>query len=130
MDFFKSIGGKIASGVVGLLVVIAAISYYMATPETRASVIGGIFSVLGWLLLVVAAPWALFLVIQWVEKFKSNAVSFAFVALLTIVEAVVWFWLWNWTMGSAVAWTFSIGAVLLAGVYNVFTSDWIAEQMG
>ncbi|MFT3787127.1 MAG: hypothetical protein QM770_13325 [Tepidisphaeraceae bacterium] len=129
MDFFKSIGGKVATGAVGLIVLIVGYSYYSADPATRSAVIGGIFSVIGWLLLIVAAPWALFLVIGWVEKFKSNAVSFTFIGLLTIVEAVVWFWLWNFQMSGSVAWVFSIGAILVAGVYNVLASDWIAEQV-
>jgi hypothetical protein len=38
-------------------------------------------------------------------------------------------WLFGWTVKGAMPWTFFIAATLLAGVYNLFTCDWIAEKV-
>jgi hypothetical protein len=129
MDFLKSIGGKVATGAVGLTVVIAAIAYWQASPETRSAVFNTIGKIVGWSMLMLFMPWLLFLVVQWIEKFKNNTISAAFVGALTLLEGLFLLWLFDWSPGGAMAWSLTLGAIVIAGVYNLFTCDWIAEKL-
>ena len=45
------------------------------------------------------------------------------------MEAAVLAWLFDWSIAGATAWVFYAAAVLVAGVYNLLTCDWIAERV-
>ena len=47
----------------------------------------------------------------------------------TIIEAVVLAWLFGWSLHGAMPIVFFSAAALLAGVYNLFTCDWIAGEV-
>jgi hypothetical protein len=129
MDFLKSIGGKFATGLVVLAVFACGLAWYQATPETRAGLVGGTMKIIGWTIAVLAVPWAAFLVVGWIEKFKSNAVSGFFVAAITLLEGLLLLWLFDFSLQGATSWTLAGAGVLIAGVYNLFACDWIAEKI-
>src|SRR6478752_5752566 len=65
MDFLKGIAGKIVGGVVALLVIIAAVSWFTMNPADRQQILSDTGRVLRWigtaivwLLFVGAVPWA------------------------------------------------------------------------
>jgi hypothetical protein len=59
----------------------------------------------------------------------SNGAGAALVGGITLVEAGVLAWLFEWSIAGATAWVFYAAAVLLAGVYNLLACDWIAEKV-
>src|SRR5438105_4051577 len=129
MEFLKTIGGKVASGVVALAVIGGAISWYEMDPATKHAIVSGTGRILAWLGVVLAVPWAAFFVIGQVSRLENNAAGAALVLALTGLEAALLAWLFSWSIHGATAVVFFCAALLLAGVYNLFTCDWIAEKV-
>jgi len=129
MDFLKTIGGKIVSGLVAVAVIAIAISWWQMEPETRQALVSGTGRIVSWLLVVIVVPWALFFVVGWVGKLESNAAGAALIFGLTAVEATLLAWLFHWSIHGATAVVFFTAATLLAGAYNLFACDWIAEKV-
>ena len=130
MDFLKTVGGKIAGGVVVLAVGAAGLAWYETAPATKHMVLTGIGRILGWTLLVAVMPWASFALVGWVNKRDSNGASATLVVAMTAVQATVLAWLFGFSAGGPTVWTVYVAAVLVAGVYNLLACDWIAEQVG
>ena len=128
MDFLKSITGKVVAGGVALAVVVTAISWWQAEPATRQMLVDGAGKVLSWLAIVLILPWATFFLIGRVGRMESNAAGAALVAAYTLAEVVLLSWLFDWQVRGATAWSFLLVGALVAGVYNLFTCDWIAEK--
>jgi FtsH-binding integral membrane protein len=129
MEFFKSVGGKIVSGVVTLAVVAAAISWWRTDEATRDVLLAGTGRIVSWFLVVLIVPWASFYVVGRVAQLESNAAGAALVALYTIAEATLLAWLFGWSIQGAAPRVFFAAAALFAGVYNLFACDWIAEKV-
>ena len=128
MDFLKSVGGKVVTGAVILAVVAAAISWWQMDPETRHMLLAGTGRIVSWFAVVLVVPWAGFFVVGRVARLDNNAAGAALVLFITTVEAVLLAWLFGWSIAGAAAWVFFAAAALFAGVYNLFTCDWIAEK--
>ena len=126
-DFLKSLGGKIATGAISLAVVAAGLAWWQTDPATRQHILTDSGRLLGWSLLVLIAPWAGFAVVGWVSRMQSNGAGAALVILITAIEAVVLAWMFGWSIQGATEWVLYVAAVLVAGVYNLLTCDWIAE---
>jgi hypothetical protein len=129
MDFLKSVGGKIATGVVALAVIAGAVSWWQMEPATRHAIVSGAGKIAAWFGCVLLIPWASFSLIGRVARMDSNGAAAALVGAITLVEAAVLAWLFGWSVGGATAWVFYAAAVLLAGVYNLLACDWIAEKV-
>jgi hypothetical protein len=129
MDFLKSVTGKVVTGVVALVVVATAISWYTADESTRQMLLGGAGKIFAWLGIVLVVPWATFFLIGQVAKLDNNAAGAVLVGGYTILEILTLAWLFNWHMPNATAWTFLVLGGLFAAVYNLFTCDWIAEKI-
>ena len=129
MDFLKTIGGKVVTGLMAIAVIAAAISWWQMDPSTRHDLLSGTGKIIGWFGIVIALPWASFFLIGRVAKLESNAAGGAFVFLFTAIEAVLLAWLFGWAVKGAMSWIFFAAATLVAGVYNLFTCDWIAEKV-
>src|SRR5271165_6902348 len=96
MEFLKTIGGKIVTGLVAVAVVASAISWWRLDEPTKQELISGTGKIIAWFGIVIALPWASFFLIGRVAKLESNAAGGAFIALLTAVEAVLLAWLFGW----------------------------------
>jgi hypothetical protein len=129
MEFLKSIGGKLVTGLVALVVIAAAVSWFQASPESRERWVATFARGVGWSLLVLALPWASFLLITAVARTRSNLAGAAFVYGMTAVEVLILGWLFDWTIHGTLGWVFAVAGVLIAGVYNLFACDWIAERL-
>jgi FtsH-binding integral membrane protein len=131
MDFLKTVGGKIITGLVALAVVAAGISWWQMEPATRQALLHGTGRIVSWLGIVLVLPWASFFAVGWVARFESNAAGAALILAYTVLEALLLAWLFGWSIssGGATAITFFAAATLLAAVYNLFTCDWIAEKV-
>lgn len=128
MELLKSLGGKIVAGVVALTVVAGAISWWQMEPPAREAILTGLGRFAAWLGVVVALPWATFFVIGRVAKLGSNLAGAILVIGYTLAEFALLVWLFYASLSGPTAWTFAGAAGLLAGVYNMFTCDWIAEK--
>ena len=128
MDFLKGVAGKVVSGLVALAVIATAISWWQMDEATRSTLLRGTGRVFAWLGIVLVVPWASFFLIGRVARLESNSAGGALVAALTVLEAGVLAWLFDWSISGAAPWVFFVTAVLFAGVYNLFACDWIAEK--
>lgn len=128
MDFLKSVGGKVVTGLVALAVVAAAISWWQMEESTRQTLLTGTGRIVAWFAVVLVLPWATFFLVGRVGQFDSNAAGAALVLSYTAAEAVLLAWLFEWSIRGAAPWVFFAAAALFAGVYNLFTCDWIAEK--
>jgi hypothetical protein len=128
MDFLRSVGGKVVAGVVAVVVVAAAISWFQTDAATRHTIIAGAGKIASWFGVVLLVPWASFFLIGRVARLENNPAGAALVLGYTAIEATVLAWLFGWSVGGATAWVFYAAAVLLAGVYNLLACDWIAEK--
>jgi hypothetical protein len=130
MEFLKTAGGKIVGGLVALAVIASGISWWQMTPETREGILAGAGKIGAWFGVVLLVPWASFFLIGRVGRLESNAAGGAFVLGMTAIEAAVLAWLFDWSITGPTGWVFYTAAVLVAGVYNLLTCDWIAEKVG
>ena len=128
MDFLKTVTGKVVSGMIGLAVIAAGISWWRMDEATRQMLLSGTGRILSWTFIVLLVPWATFFVISWVAKFNSNLAGGVLVFVYTVAEAVLLAKLFQWRLPGATAWTFFATGALFAGVYNLLTCDWIAEK--
>ncbi len=128
MDFLKTVGGKVVSGMVALAVIAVAISWWQMDESTRHSLLSGTGRIVAWFAVVLIVPWASFFVIGRVGRMDSNAAGAALVLLYTAVEATLLAWLFDFSIRGAAPWVFFAAAALFAGVYNLFACDWIAEK--
>ncbi len=129
MEFLKSVTGKVVSGLVALAVVAGGISWWSADPSTRQMLISGSGKIMGWFLIVLILPWATFFFSRLAAKQDSNAAGAVLVACYTIPELVVLAWLFSFSVPNVTAWVFLVLGGLVAGAYNLFTCDWIAEKL-
>jgi hypothetical protein len=129
MDFLKTVTGKVVSGLVGLVVILTAISWYRMDESTKHMLISGTGHIISWLGIVLVVPWLAFALIGWVSRMDSNAAGAVLVAVITILETLLLAWLFNWSVSGTAAWTFLILGGLVAGLYNLLTCDWIAEKV-
>ena len=129
MEFLKSIAGKVLTAVLALSVVAAAISWFQMEPASRDAVLSASGKIAAWIGIVLVVPWASFFLIGLVARIDSNAAGAALVGGLTLIELLLLAWLFDWSIAGATAWTFIVLGTLFAGVYNLFTCDWIAEKV-
>jgi hypothetical protein len=129
MEFLKTIGGKIVTGLVALAVIAGVISWFEMDPATRHQIVTGTGRILGWLGVVVVLPWATFFLIGAVGRLQSNLAGAALVFAYTAIEGVLLAWLFAWSVKGATSVSFFCAAVLVAAAYNLFSCDWIAEKV-
>jgi len=129
MEFLKTVGGKIITGLVSLAVIAGAISWFEMDPVTRHQIVAGASRILGWLGVVLVLPWATFFLIGAVGRMDSNLAGAILIFLYTVVEALLLAWLFAWSVKGATSVSFFGTAVLVAAAYNLFACDWIAEKV-
>lgn len=129
MDFIKGIAGKVVTGLVALAVVGGGIVWWSMAPDRRDDVLSSVGRVGAWIGIVLLLPWALFGVIRWVARLESNPAGVVLVMGLTLMELVGLAWLFEWRLfADGVGWVYLTFGALIAGVYNLFACDWIAER--
>ena len=129
MDFLKTVTGKVVGGIVGLVVIIAAISWWRMDPATKQMLLSGTGKIVSWLGIVLVAPWATFFTIAWVGRMRSNRAGGILVFTYTALEVMLLAYLFNWKMPGATALTFFTLGALFAAVYNLLVCDWLAEKL-
>ena len=129
MEFFKSVTGKVVSGLVALGVIAAGISWWQMDPDTRQMLLSGTGRILGWFGIMLALPWASFAIISRVAKLDSNVAGGVLVGTYTVLETFLLALLFHFHLPGATAWTFLLLGGLVAAVYNLLICDWIAEKV-
>ena len=129
MDLLKGIAGKIAAAVAALAVIAGGISWWQMEPATRHAIATDTGRLVGWSLVVLLVPWAIFWIISWVAKMDSNRAGALLILIVTAIEATVLGWLFGFAVHGATAWTLFAAGVPVAAVYNLFACDWIAEKV-
>ena len=128
MDLLKGIVGKVVTGAIVLAVVAALIAWFQMPAAERADIVSEIGRLIGWAALVLAAPWAMILLIARVAKVGSNPAGIAFVGATTIIELALLGWLLHWHVAGGAAWIGVIACGVIAAAYNILACDWIAER--
>jgi hypothetical protein len=129
MDFLKTVTGKVISGIAGLVIVLAGISWWRMDPATKDMLLSGTGKIVSWGFVVLLIPWATFFVIGWIARMDANAAGAALVCAYTLLEVLFLAWLFGWRLPGPTAWSFFVVGTLAAGVYNFFVCDWIAEKV-
>src|SRR5262245_50907306 len=112
MDFFKTVTGKVVGGLVGLIVVIAGISWWQMDASTKQMLVSGTGKIVSWFLIVILVPWATFFIISWVHKMDTNAAGAVLVFVYTAIEATILLWQFDWSLPGTTAKMFYIVGVL------------------
>lgn len=130
MDLLKSTTSKVATGAITLAVVAGAITWWQTPVETRDAILAATGRIIGWLLLVVVAPFPFSpLLASVAKKFNTNAGPALLIIGVTLVEAVLLAWLLNFSISGAAGWIFYLLALAFAGAYNLLICDWLAERL-
>jgi hypothetical protein len=129
VEFFKTILGRVVTGLIVLTVIAAGISWYEMDPQTRQALLNGTGHIVSWFGVVLVWPWASFALITRVAKMDSNLAGAILVAVYTIAETILLAWLFSWHIAGGTGWTFFILGGLVSAVYNLLVCDWIAEKM-
>jgi len=98
MDFLKTVTGKVVGGIMGLVVVIAGLSWWRMDPQTKQMLLSGTGKIVSWFGIVLLAPWATFFIIGWVAKMDKNAAGAVLVIAYTLIESFLLAWLFNWSL--------------------------------
>lgn len=114
---------------IALAVIAGGISWWRMEDATRQMIVGGMVNILAWLGIVLILPWISFPLIGKVARMESNFAGGVLVGVYTIVETVMLAWLFDWHITNVTAWAFLLVGGLVAGAYNLFTCDWIAEKV-
>jgi FtsH-binding integral membrane protein len=130
MEFLKTIGGKIVTGLVSLAVIAGAISWFEMDPATRHQIVAGTGRILGWLGVVLVLPWATFFLIGRIARLDSNLAGAVLIFVYSALEAVLLAWLFAWSVKGATSVAFFSAAILVAAAYNLLACDLIAEKVG
>jgi len=130
MDFLKTTAGKVVTAGLTLAVVASGISWWSMDQATRQMLITGTGRIVAWLGVVLLLPWASFLFIGWVGRRDSNLAGALLVSGYTLAELLLLLRLFDWSLPGAAGKTFAGVGLLVAGVYNLFVCDWIAEKAG
>ena len=130
MDIVKSVTVKVVSGLVGLAVIVCAISWYRTDPDTRSLIEADTGRIFAWCGVVLVVPWVSFALIGWVGRMESNGAGAVLVGALTLMELLLLAYLFHWMIHGSTAWTFLVLGGLVAALYNLLTCDWIAEKVG
>jgi len=128
VDFLKTVGGKVAAGLVALAVIAGGISWYETDPATRHQIVSAVFRLVSWTAIVLVVPWVTFFLIAKVAKLESNAAGAMLIFAYSAIEAVLLAWLFTWSVKGPTAIGLYAAAVLVAAAYNLLTCDWIAER--
>lgn len=129
MDFLQTIGGRIVTAVLALAVVAGGISWWRMGDAERDAVLAATVRGGAWLLIVLLVPWLLFWVIGRIARMDNNLAGALLVIGLTAAEAVWLGVMFGFNGHSAAVWTLFGAAAVVAGVYNLFACDWIAEKV-
>jgi len=129
MDFLKTVTGKVVSGIAGLVIVLAGISWWRMDAKTKDMLLSGTGKIVSWFGVVILIPWATFFIIGWVARMEKNAAGAILVFGYTALEALFLAWLFGWHFPGTTAWSFFAVGTLVAGVYNLLVCDWIAEKV-
>lgn len=127
-SFGKYIGGKVATAILSLTVILIIIWYWRMTPAEREAVWATARSALVWIGLAAVLPWALFFVPPKVVKTESNAASAAMLVAYLLIDAGAALWLAGWGFGGALAWAVVVLGLACAGVYNFVVCEYLAER--
>jgi hypothetical protein len=130
VDLLKKIASIVIAGAVALGVVVGAISWFQMDPADRSAVLSTVWRALAWIGIVVVLPWATYFITTWVAKRHSNAAGALLVGGLTVVDALVLLWLFDFSIHGTTPIVLMILGVLVALAYNLLTCDWIAERLG
>ena len=65
MEFLKTVTGRVVGGIIGLVVVIAGISWWRMDSQTKQMLLSGTGKIVSWFGIVLLVPWATFFVIGW-----------------------------------------------------------------
>lgn len=129
MELLKTVTAKVVLGIVALAVIAGGISWWQLEPAGREAIITDVGRFLAWLGVVLTLPWVTFFLIGWIARMESNPAGALLVLGYTLLEFALLVWLFYPSLSSPTAWTCATAAGLVAGVYNLFTCDWLAEKV-
>jgi hypothetical protein len=98
MDFLKTVTGKVISGIAGLVIVLAGISWWRMDASTKHMLLSGTGKIVSWFGIILLIPWATFFVISWVGRMDKNSAGAILIAAYTLLEALLLAWLFDWRL--------------------------------
>ena len=129
MNFLTAVSGKIATGLVALAIIAAGISWWQSDPSTRQIILSISGRLVGWFVVVLLLPWLLFWLIGMVARMQNNIAGAVLVLVITAIETVMLAWLFHFSIAGSGRWMMFVAGSFVAGVYNLFSCDWIAEKV-
>jgi len=112
------------------LVVLAGVALWQMGPQGRAAIWSAIWRTALWLALAAVLPWSARLFIGRVLETGSNWAGLALIAALTVIDLMVGLILMGGLPAGGWGWLAALAALGLAGTYNYFVAEYLAEQAG
>ena len=111
----KYVGGKVLTAIL-IMACAASGFWFYKHPEQLQTIWSVLKGVLVWLGLVLVLPWAAFFVTGRVVKQDSNVAAGLLLLGLVAIDALLAFYLANWSVNGALTWMVLLLGILCAGV--------------
>ncbi len=124
----KFVGGKVLTAIL-IVGTGASLIWFWNHPEVLRALWENLKGVLAWLGFAAVFPWAMFFIPAKVIELESNAAATAMLVGYLLVDALVAFWLADWSIQGTLTWVVVLLGFLTAGVYNFLVCDFLATRM-
>ena len=134
-DLGKFVGGKVATAVIFLAVGAAGYWCYK-NPESLKAGAHVVKVAVVWIVLAAALPWSSALFVRPLLAKQSeigsvgaaNALGISVIALYTLLDILLAFWLASWTITGSLTWMVLILGFAAAAAYNFVICESLARQ--
>lgn len=124
------VGERVLSLIALGLIVLAGVALWQMGPDGRAAIWNAIWRTALWLALTAALPWSTRLFIGRVMAVGANWAGLALIATLTAINLMVGLILMGGLPAGGWGWLAGLAALGVAGTYNYFVAEYVAEQAG
>ena len=124
----KFVGGKVLTAILVVTGGVVLIWYWQLSPEAKQAMWDALKHGLIWVGFVAVLPWATFFVPPLMVRAESNVVSALGLVAYLVVDALVAFWLADWSVGGAMSWLVLLLGFGCAAVYNFIVCEYLAGR--
>lgn len=124
------LGEKVLGWIALALLIALGVGIWQLGPDGRGAILSALGRAFLWLVIASAVPWSVQLFIKPLLEVGANWVGVVAIGALVLVDAIAGVWLMGGFPSGGWAWLATLAALALAGTYNYFVAEYLAEQAG